>query len=289
MRNLDLSNLLDHLKARARQWDVNIEQTWETASSVLASGMRRGSRVVLKILKQNSDEWRAAEVLRAFAGHGTVRVLEFDTGAILLEGLEPGNQLLKLVQLGKDEDATQILAELMLQMAHHTAPEHCPTVMDWGRGFDRFMQTDNTLIGESLIGEARDLYRGLATSQKTIMLLHGDLHHYNVLFDSRRGWVAIDPKGVLGEVEYEVGAMIRNPAEEPELFTSTRTIERRLDRLTTILKLDYGRALGWAFAQAVLSAIWDIEDGCQLGPDHHTLKLWHAQSSPCCVNMETPA
>ena len=43
------------------------------------------------------------------------------------------------------------------------------------------------------------------------MLLHGDLQHYNVLLDKDRGWVAIDPKGVVGELEYEVGALLRNP------------------------------------------------------------------------------
>jgi streptomycin 6-kinase len=40
-----------------------------------------------------------------------------------------------------------------------------------------------------------------------------DLHHYNVLSDSGRGWLAIDPKGLVGEVEYEVGAAIRNPID----------------------------------------------------------------------------
>jgi len=235
--------------------------------------MRRSSPVVLKISKQRGDELRAGEVLRAFAGHGAVRVLEFDRGAILLERLEPGKQLVELVQLGKDEEATQILSEVMLRMAHHAAPEHCPTVLDWAQGFDRYLHTGDNRIDESLLNEARELYQSLATSQKTTMLLHGDLHHYNVLFDSSRGWVAIDPKGVVGEVEYEVGAMLRNPTEQVDLFASTSTIERRLERLASILHLDYDRALAWAFAQAVLSAIWDIEDGYQLGPDHHTLKL----------------
>lgn len=59
----------------------------------------------------------------------------------------------------------------------------------------------------------------LAASQDETTLLHGDLHHYNVLSDVRRGWLAIDPKGVIGEVEYEAGAIFRNPNEMPDLFT----------------------------------------------------------------------
>lgn len=104
-------------------------------------------------------------------------------------------------------------------------------------------------------------------------LLHGDLQHYNVLFDSDCGWLAIDPKGVVGEVEYEVGAVLRNPFERPELFLSRPTIERRLEQFTTRLDLDYQRALAWGFAQAVLSAIWEIEDGFAVDTTNPALRL----------------
>jgi streptomycin 6-kinase len=89
----------------------------------------------------------------------------------------------------------------------------------------------------------------------------------------KRGWVAIDPKGVVGELEYEIGAILRNPVEQPDLFASTSTIERRLSRLASMLHLNYERALAWAFAQAVLSAIWDVEDGYRVEAEHHALRL----------------
>jgi streptomycin 6-kinase len=104
-------------------------------------------------------------------------------------------------------------------------------------------------------------------------LLHGDLQHYNVLFDAERGWLAIDPKGVVGETEYEIGAFVRNPVAQPELFLSRSTIERRLKQFTNRLNLDYERALGWAFAQAVLSAIWSIEDGFAVDATNPALRL----------------
>jgi streptomycin 6-kinase len=44
-----------------------------------------------------------------------------------------------------------------------------------------------------------------------VRLLHGDLQHYNVLLDRKRGWLAIDPKGVVAEGEFELGAALRNP------------------------------------------------------------------------------
>ena len=108
---------------------------------------------------------------------------------------------------------------------------------------------------------AQQTFADLARSESKPQLLHGDLQHSNVLFDRDRGWIAIDPKGVVGELAYELGAVFRNPREEPRLFTDASTIERRLRQLTVALHVDATRVLGWAFAQAVLSAVWDWEDG----------------------------
>jgi streptomycin 6-kinase len=105
------------------------------------------------------------------------------------------------------------------------------------------------------------------------MLLHSDLHHYNVLFDRELGWTAIDPKGIVGELEYEVGALLRNPGELPELFTNQATVERRLKILTTLLPVDHARVLQWSFAQAVLSAIWTVEDDYPLERNNSALQL----------------
>jgi streptomycin 6-kinase len=113
----------------------------------------------------------------------------------------------------------------------------------------------------------------LCASQRLPRLLHGDLQHYNVLFDSHRGWLAIDPKGVIGELEYEVGAALRNPYENPQLFISRSTIERRLEQFTNQLNLNYERTLRWGFAQAVLSAIWLIEDGFAVNEMTPALRL----------------
>src|SRR5688500_5058140 len=115
-----MSSAFDQLNKRADQWKVTIHETFETPGSVLAFGVSRGSRVVLKIIKQQGDEWLSGEVLRAFDGDGTVRVLDHAPGAMLLERLEPGEALVNLVRQGRDEEATEILAKVMRQMAGHT-------------------------------------------------------------------------------------------------------------------------------------------------------------------------
>ena len=51
-----------------------------------------------------------------------------------------------------------------------------------------------------------------------------------------------------------------------------KVVERRLETLTASLHLDYQRALYWSFAQAVLSAIWSLENGFEVTSQHPTLK-----------------
>lgn len=262
----------EQLLAKAAQWNVMIDETRETATSLLGFGVRDEKREVLKLTKV-SDEAHAGKVLRAFGESGAVRVYEAETGAVLLERLEPGEQLVSLVRHGKDEEATRIMALVIEKLAHHQPPEECPSVTDWGRGFERYVRSGDRQIPNGLLREGQDAYEHLVSSQSSTMLLHGDLQHYNVLFDRDRGWTAIDPKGVIGELEYEVGALLRNPIEQPELFTDRATIERRIEILTTRLPLDHTRVLKWSFAQAVLSAIWDVEDGYPVKPNHPALLL----------------
>ena len=264
---------MHELKVKAAQWNVALDEIRETPTSLIGFGVRGGIRVVLKITKQDGDESHSGEVLKAYGGDGAVRVYECETGAVLLERLEPGEQLVNLVKHGRDAEATNILAEVIAKLANHEAPSNCPTVKDWGRAFDRYLQSGNKQIRREVVEKAREMYDDLASSQRRIMLLHGDLQHYNILFDNERSWVAIDPKGVVGELEYELSALLRNPIELPDIFANPVTINRRLETLTTTLRLDHSRALGWSYPQSILSAIWYIEDGHPLTSNNPSLLL----------------
>ena len=267
---------LKRLQEYARAWSVSVAETFETETSVIAFGIWKDQPVVLKVIKQAGDEWRAGELLEAFAEDGLVRVYEHVPGAVLVERLRPGNSVAGLALSGRDEEATDILAGVMLRMSACSSTsqfEFCPTVHDWAKGFERYLTGGDAQIPRRLVGAGQRAYLDLCTSQRQPRPLHGDLQHYNVLFDSHRGWLAIDPKGVLGELEYEVGAALRNPYENPELFISRSAIEKRLEQFTNKLNLDYERTLRWAFAQAVLSAIWLIEDGFAVNEMTPALRL----------------
>lgn len=259
---MSVKHLLERVGERVRDWSVAVEHTLETQSSFIVFGRRGDQPVVLKVVRQPGDEWRCGEVLVAFNARATVKVYEYVEGAVLLERLNPGTPLAAIAMGGRDEEATEILAEVIQRM-HHSGEslEAFTTVRDWGEGYQRYLASGDKQIPDSLVEQGQDFYARLCASQQGVRLLHGDLQHYNVLLDHDRGWVAIDPKGVVGETEYEIGASLRNPYEKPDLFASPENIERRLKCYEARLKLDTDRALRWGFAQAVLSAIWSVEDG----------------------------
>jgi streptomycin 6-kinase len=270
------NHLLDRIQQLAREWRLKIDESFETETSVISFVTRDGQNLVLKVVKQPGDEWHSGAVVSAFDGRGMVRVYEHTGGAMLLERLHPGNNLVELAIGERDEEATEILGDVIRRMsAAESGPivKGCPTVEDWGDGFARYLVTGDDRIPRDLVESAQEVFADLCASQNGKRLLHGDLQHYNVLFDSERGWLPIDPKGVVGELEYEVGAMLRNPGERPDLFLSTSTIERRLRQFETQLNLNYERMLAWSFAQAVLSAIWSVEDGFAVDVENPALRL----------------
>jgi streptomycin 6-kinase len=230
--------------------------------------------VVLKILKKHSDELQAGDVLRAFDGHGTVRVYEQSEDALLVERARPGYSLTDLVLDGRDDEATDVIAGVVRRMGDSGATFPVHDIGESGlASFDRYIASGDRAIAPDLVADAHRWFRTLASTQRGVRLLHGDLHHDNVLFDSDRGWLAIDPKGVTGEVEYEVCAMLRNPWQRPDLFLPAGVIERRVARFAAALNLDYRRTLAWGFAGAVLSALWSIEDGEPVDTDTPTVQL----------------
>jgi streptomycin 6-kinase len=273
MNSIPRSELRRRAEDRIDGWRIAVEHVVETAGTILAFGQRDNQSVVLKVIRRDADEWRSGDVLTAFEGRGVVRVLDHADGAVLLERLMPGQSLVSLVVNGEDDRATGILADVIGRMSPDAPPSTCPTIADLARGFECSSACGDDRIPKPLLEAARHMHVQLCATQSRPRLLHGDLHHDNVLLDSNRGWLAVDPKGVVGELEYEVGAALRNPCERPGLFTEPATITRRVDRFSRELHLSADRILGWAFAQAVLASVWAIEDGLLVWPDHPWIAL----------------
>ena len=247
-----------------RRWSLTLDPPFALSYNYVAPATRAdGTKVVLKAGFPGSELRSEIDALRLFDGRGSAALLESDDelGAMVLERLQPGATLDTVTD---DVVATAAAAQVMRELWRPPPTQHAfPTVADWGRGFERLRRQfgDAPLFSPRLVDEAEELFASLAATSAAPVLLHGDLHHGNILSAQRRPWLAIDPKGLVGEPAYEAGALLRNP--RPALLSESQPgaiLARRIDQLSDELGFDRARVRGWAIAQAVLSAWWSYED-----------------------------
>ena len=260
-----IARLPEILEAYAQRWSLTLEPAFPLSYNYVAPGIRTdGTEVVLKLGVPNRELLSEMHALQVYDGRGIVALLEadFEQQVFLLERIRPG---IALVNLKDDDERTRIACRTMQQLwVPGTTDRPLLTVKNWTAGLSKLRPHFNGTTGPfppKLVDAAEHIFADFIPNQGRKVLLHGDLHHWNILSATRQPWLALDPKGVIGEREYEVGALLRNPdlgkfnrAELKQLQ------ERRLGIMVEILGFDRQRILGWGLAQAVLSAWWSVED-----------------------------
>ncbi|MFQ5575822.1 MAG: aminoglycoside phosphotransferase family protein [Anaerolineae bacterium] len=251
----------------ARRWSLRVLPPFEPLSYnyVAPATGAGGAALVLKVGYPHPELLAEIAALQLFKGRGIVRLLAADPGqgALLLEHLRPGQPL---ATLPDDERATAIAAGVMRRLWRPAPPpgHPFPTVQQWAAGLKRLRHHFDGGSGPfppRLVAAAEIHFAELAASAAEPVLLHGDLHHHNILSAEREPWLALDPKGLVGEPAYEAGALLRNPL--PQLLVQPepgRILTRRATQLAEMLGLDRERLIAWGMAQAVLSAWWSFED-----------------------------
>jgi streptomycin 6-kinase len=193
---------------------------------------------------------------------------------LLLEKLNPG---VMLSTLEDDGEATHIAADVMKRIwVNQNAQAAVPAagdgglsmkfikLTDWFRGgFERMRKRFNGGTGplkEKLVERVEGSVKDFFAENHSPVLMHGDFHHFNIL-SSERGWLVIDPKGVIGPAGYEVGPFMLNPWGSLSDGVNIKSmIKKRIDILHEHLGFERERILEWSLAHAVLSAWWGIED-----------------------------
>lgn len=255
---------MDELTGYLERWGLTRDGAEIATSTARLYPVRRGREpAILKILTGASDEATAPRALRYFAGRGVVRVLRDERGAVLLQRATPGTPLSVVVADGGDDEATNIISDLILRLHQgRRPPTGWPTLEDWADGFTRQRaRSVHRRLPQRLLDRGEGVYREMASSQGKQFLLHGDLHHNNILRDDADGWLVIDPKGVIGESAFETATAIRNPIQFYPFQAEPEFMSRRIAIFAERLSADRARILGWYVGMAVLSVCWLIEDG----------------------------
>ena len=264
-----LSSLPVLVEELSRRWEITVGAPFGLSYNYVAQARRRdGSGAVIKIGApwEDGELTREIHALRLYSGNGICRLLasDFEHQAMLLERLRPGEMLARVA--AGDDAATRIGAEVMRRLWRPVSdlpdPGQFKPLAEWfTRAFERHRAAYDGPgpFPAAVLERAEAITADLLASVPHQVLLHGDFHHDNVLSAERAPWLAIDPKGMLGDPGYEVGPFLLNPDIRASVKSSA-LLRRRLDILASELRYDRQRLRDWGIAHAVLSACWSAED-----------------------------
>jgi streptomycin 6-kinase len=213
---------------------------------------------VLKIGFPGEESEHEPNALRAWAGEGAVRLLEYDEErrALLIERCVPGTALLAR----GDDEAGEVVVGLLPRL-WKPPPSELRLLTDvaarWVEELPRLWARYGSPFERELLDAAVDALRELGPTQGSLVLANEDLHAGNILASRREPWLVIDPKPIAAEREFTPVAMIRDDKEEVLAQPHPlRRLRRRLDRLSGDLGLDRDRVRGWTIAHTIA---WGFE------------------------------
>lgn len=222
--------------------------------------VKDGQKAILKITDDDSERI-GCELMVWWNGNGAAKVLAHAAGAILLERATGTESLADMSWTGNDAQACRIICHAASRLhlsrnastpaltpLHHWFRDLAPAAKKHGGTLTRCAAVANVLL----------------SSPHDEVVLHGDLHHGNILDFGTRGWLAIDPKGLVGERGFDYANIFTNPdlaeptrpvAIEPERFT------QRVNIVSEIARIERQRLLMWIVAWCGLSSVWFLQEG----------------------------
>ncbi|MDH7785149.1 streptomycin 6-kinase [Ochrobactrum sp. 19YEA23] len=243
------------------EWNIgSFEPLADTHSSLVWKVERidhPGEVFVIKQLKPAGlEEMRGAHYLRWQDGHGAARLYDLKGTSMLLE-YAGSYHLDQHLKDGHDADCLVIFGQVLAAL-HTPSPEPVPSdLQPLDKHFSGlFAVADQT----PLYAEATTLAKQLLATPHQPIPLHGDIHHENIL-QGPRGWLAIDPHGLVGDAAFDAANIFYNPLDRDDLCLDLDRAKRMAEHFAPIITRAPSYILDYAFAYGCLSAAWHREDG----------------------------
>ena len=249
-RPIDLQPWLDH-------WALLPDgEPFASLSGWLVPVRQEGADCMLKVTSE-PEELAGGALMVWWDGEGAARVLAREGEALLLERAMGSDDLAAMARSGRDDEACRILcgAGARLHATRLTPPPE--TLVPLEHWFRLLWPTASTHGG--VLARAATVARTLLDATQQITVLHGDLHHGNVLDFGPRGWLAIDPKGLIGDRGYDHANMLCNPDVGTALAAGV--LDRRIEIVSEAADIAPRRLLSWLLSYCGLSASWSMARG----------------------------
>jgi streptomycin 6-kinase len=267
-----LERVPDLIAECVEEWGLRLGEPYEAGAAgyTVRAELPDDTPVVPKLIYPHREAEHEAEALRVWDGDGAIRLLAYDEvrWAMLIERCEPGTLLAKV-----DPDlALDVLIGLLPRLWKPVREPFRPLAdeaMWWVDYLPTEWEQAEKPFERHILDAAIVRLEVLADSQGEQVLLHQDLHGDNVLAAQREEWLVIDPKPLVGEREFAVAPIVR----DPELGHSRRDVLHRLDRLTSELGLDRDRARDWTIGQTIA---WSLDTSYL--PKHVETVSWLLES-----------
>lgn len=249
------------LHSAASRWSLALGEILAEgeASCVVAARGPDGADLVVKCALPGQGIGAEAAALAAFRGRGAVRLVAADAaaGLLVLERARPGVPLSALAE--RDDDAAMRIAGRLVAALPVPPPDG--GLFAEAAGWGRALAGAGGRLPAPLLERASGLLADLVASAPERLLLHGDLHPGNILCHGE-GWVAVDPKGLIGERAAEAACLLRTPADPARLARASR----RVSILAEVTGLDRQRLAAWGLVGVVIAAAWAVEDAADPTP-----------------------
>lgn len=245
----------------SEQWHFELIHPMDNLSYNFVGSVKMQSNnntAILKMAFENSRLNTEVEWLKCMS-HCVPAVYEHNEklSAFLMEHIIPGLSLKSQMKTLKDDQATIIICKAILDLQ---TQQHSNTHFKHLSELAKSLTVLDKIYDKKLLDHAKSLFHDLTIDRSQDIILHGDLHHENII-SSGNDWKVIDPHGYRGDPAAEVGAMIRNPWDcFPTEHSLSKTIQRRLDIMSAQLPFDPQKIKAWAFCMTVLSAAWTVEN-----------------------------
>lgn len=228
-----------------------------THSSRLLPVIWQDKPAMLKVATDSSER-EGALLMKWWGGDGAARVYEQEDDAVLLERAADKYSLLEMALHGEDDEASRIMVRTAARLhAPRPTPLHAsPTLERWFRSLEPAARTHG-----GTFADCWKIASTLLAAPQQLSILHGDIHHRNILDFGDRGWLAIDPKRIYGERGYDFANIFAN--EELPTTTDPKRLQRQLPIVSKEADIEPSRLLKWIAAYSGLSAAWFLEDDDQ--------------------------